>query len=335
MSFDQNQITISIIDDQIGNLIRDRISKYGVCIINNVLNDQECSNLFYGLSNSLSYATSRMDKPFNISDIQTWNTIKNLTPTKGMIFQHWGLGHSQALWDIRCNPKIINIYNSFYGLPNNSNELIVSFDAFSFLCPPEVTNSGKFFKESWYHFDQSRKRPEFETLQGWVSATDTNEGDGTLSVMIYSHLLHSRSLNLGDDKGDFIMMDEHKDLFKQYGCIEHKVTCPHGSLVLWDSRLLHYGSLPILGRANPNFRVVAYVCYAPRQLLTEKYKKNKQKSLTERNESMGFLRTTNHHPFRPKLFSKIPFRANREFDKIIVPLPDPQIPNEFKFLTGF
>jgi hypothetical protein len=51
-----------------------------------------------------------------------------------MLIQHWGVGHTQACWDVRQNIKIVEIFAYFWGC--YPNDLLVSFDALSFNLPP-------------------------------------------------------------------------------------------------------------------------------------------------------------------------------------------------------
>ena len=314
----------------------DSIRRYGFCVIKDVLSNDESVNLFNGITNTLSYVTSQLPVPFDINNTNTWNTLKSLRPVKGMIFQNWGLGHCQELWNLRCNQKIIDIFNLLYGYPIGSKELLVSYDAFSFQCPPEYTGNDDFEINKWYHYDQSLERQNFECLQSWIAATDTYDGDATLAVMIYSHNLHSQIKQIipgFSSNGDFVMLNEYIDLFKSFGCIEHRVKCPKGSLVIWDSRLLHYGAKPLKGRPNHNFRCVAYLSYTPRFLGNEKDIKRKSEIIGKRG-SNGYLRTTNHWPHRPIMFPEIPSRMTKANIPNILPLPNPYINPEYLYLTG-
>lgn len=332
--FYQSLIEVETSEVDIGLSIRDKIQRYGVCIVKSVLNTTECDSLFCGITDTLSYASSNFEVPFDIRDPKTWKSVFGLKPTKGMMYQSFGLGQCQTLWNLRCNQKIIDVYNSFYGLPNGSKELLCSFDAFSFLCPPEVTKKW-YDNENWYHFDHNLDNHNFETLQSWVTATDVNSDDATLSVLIYSNLLHSRvrSCTGVDIKGDFVMMKDYVDEFKKTGCVEHRISCPKGSLVLWDSRLLHYGAHPIKGRSTHNFRCVAYICYSPRSLATKEALDIKLEALTIRSKN-GFLRTTNHFPHRPKLFPDCHYLTPKLAISKVKQLPSPLIPIDFRFLTG-
>src|SRR5205823_6226929 len=74
-------------------------------------------------------------------------------------------------------------------------ELITSFDGGSFHMPPEQTGAKAGYLPAkdpfWLHTDQSYTRNGFECIQSWIGANDTNDGDGTLSVLEASHKLHA------------------------------------------------------------------------------------------------------------------------------------------------
>ena len=311
--------------------VSEKLQRYGVCIVNNVLNETECSNLVNGMLSTLSYVTSAMPTPFNVFNVDSWSTLDSLQPTRNLIYQNWGLGQSQFVWDVRCNPKCIDVFARMYG----TDDLLVSFDGFSFALPPEIKKTGNNWeKDHWYHFDQSTTRPNFECVQGWINGFDTNPGDATLSVMIGSHALHYQygQTHTVDGKADWVKIDD-KAFFLSQGCIEHRIVATKGSLVLWDSRVLHYGAKPLNGRPTLNYRAVVYLCYTPRRLISEKDLKRKIEIFHKRG-TKGFKRVTNHWPHRPVMFSELP----RIWDGIvpnILPLPDPIIPDNFFHIIGY
>jgi len=304
------------------------LTEYGVCIVNNVLNETECDNITMGMFNTLSHVTSKLDKPFNYQDVTTWNTINELQPTRNLIFQNWGLGQSQFCWDVRTNDKVIDVFERIY----NTKDLLVSIDGFSLSLPPEVT--GDWEQNSWYHFDQNTSKPNFECVQGWINGRDTNDGDSTLSVMLGSHRLHQQygNINKPETKKDWIQVND-LDFFTNNGCIEHKIIAPKGSLVLWDSRVLHYGAKPVVGREIINYRNVVYVCYTPRSLSTNKTLLRKIKNFESRGER-GFKRVTNHWPHRPVMFSEIP-NIKSGIIPDILHMDDPIIEDKYKYLIGY
>jgi hypothetical protein len=51
-------------------------------------------------------------------------------------------------------------------------------------------------------------------------------------------------------KGDLLrpMQEEYLKWYRQLGCLKTRVPVPRGSLLLWDSRLVHDNARPIKGR---------------------------------------------------------------------------------------
>lgn len=284
------------------------------------------------------HLTSRMGT-FNVHDVSTWDIIDRLYPVDGIIFQQWGLGASQTIWDVRTNHKVIDVFSKIYG----TDRLSVSYDAISFVLPAEFQDKAdKWYSKDKWHFDQKLEVKEFECIQGWVNAMDTNKGDATIAVMLGSQKFHSqyeqyyfnRFGKKIDIKGDFVRIEEGADMLVEMGCIPYRVECPKGSLVLWDSRVLHFGSKPINVREKPNYRMLAYLCYTPLSLLKESKKKRKQALFTERS-SNGCGRTTNHWAHRPLVFPQNPSVAR--FGKKmpnINPLPQAVIAPQYEFLIG-
>ena len=309
--------------------LSDIISQFGVCIVNRVLDEIECENIFNGMTDTLTYVTQKLPKPFNVRDNSTWNTLDLIQPTRGLIYQNWGLGQSQFIWDVRCNPKCIRVFEKLYG----TDDLLVSFDAFSFQVPHEGRTKG-WEKGDWYHFDQSTSRPEFECVQGWINGVDTNPGDATLVVMVGSHLFHTEYGTIfPQSKTEDWVKVENAEFFLERGCIEHRIVAPKGSLVLWDSRVLHYGSKALRERENPNFRAVVYLCYTPRSLCTKANLSRKIK-IFENRGNKGYLRTSNHWPHRPTMFPELPYIRNGVVPDIDF-IPNPIVPNQYRYLIGY
>ncbi len=132
------------------------INTYGVCIVRGVLDEDECNNISRGMCTDFSYLTSRMPIPFDVNNPSTWSTLDNLLPTDGLIYQHWGIGQSQTVWDVRTNDKVINVFRNIY----STSDLLVSFDAVSFHLPPEYNdrNTKRYYSNDRWHFDQSLTR---------------------------------------------------------------------------------------------------------------------------------------------------------------------------------
>ena len=75
------------------------------------------------------------------------------------------------------------------------------------------------------------------------------------------------------------------------------VTAPRGSLILWDSRTVHWNQHPSRERpysGEPKVRMVGYLCYVPRARLTDEGK-------ALRREAFETGVSTGHNPAYPEL----------------------------------
>jgi hypothetical protein len=122
---------------------------------------------------------------------------------------------------------------------------------------------------------------------------------------------------------------EELDFFiKEKGCEPIRICCPRGSLVLWDSRTMHAGYESSRSRTNPNFRMVAYVCYVPRSQATPKQLLKKQKAFNEQ-------RTTSHWPQYSKLFGKTPRTYGNAELPFVASVEPPKLTEFGRKLAGF
>jgi ectoine hydroxylase-related dioxygenase (phytanoyl-CoA dioxygenase family) len=198
--------------------------------------------------------TNSWKVPFKQNNPKTWESFYKLMPLHSMLIQHWGVGHAQVSWDIRQNPKIVEIYSKLHNCSNE--ELLVSFDGMSLNLPPEITDKGWNKNKTWYHTDQSYTRPHKECIQGWVTALDVNKFDATLAIMEGSHIYHEEfSKTFGiTDKNDWFKLNKEQ-FYINKKCEYKKIKCPKGSLMLWDSRTIHCGVEPM---NKKNIRAVIF-----------------------------------------------------------------------------
>lgn len=306
------------------------LKKYGVAIIPNILNIEECNNMKQGMWNYLETITGNLEIPISRNNPQSWKTFKELYPKHSMLLQHWSIGHAQFIWDVRTNPKVIAPFEKIWNTPKE--ELLVSFDGASFHFPPEITKFGwENPKKFWLHTDQSYLRNEFECIQSWINAYDTNNGDASLTILEGSHKFHAEFRNHFNQtsKDDWYILNEQE--LEWYtnikGCVKRTIKCPAGSMVLWDSRTIHSGKQPEKTRSQPNYRCVVYLCYTPRIQAT-------LKSIDKKILAWNNLRTTSHWPHKPKLFPKIPRTYGMPLPDIIQ-IPKPTINHIGLRLIGF
>jgi ectoine hydroxylase-related dioxygenase (phytanoyl-CoA dioxygenase family) len=279
--------------------LKQTLDTYGVAIIPSILNETECDSMVSGIWDFFEYITQKWEIPINRSDEKTWTLFYKLYPVHSMLIQYWNVGHAQVSWDVRQNPKIVDVYAKLYKC--SSEELLVSFDGLSFNLPPEITKRG-WSSKLWLHCDQSFTQNELKTVQSWVTALDVNEGDATLVVLEQSHKYHKQfaeEFQMTKNKQWHKLTEEQQTFYKNKNCELKKIKCPKGSIVLWDSRTIHCGTEAEKTRQLPNMRAIVYVCYAPRSKCKENNIKKRQKAFNE-------LRATIHDPINTKLFGKKP-----------------------------
>jgi ectoine hydroxylase-related dioxygenase (phytanoyl-CoA dioxygenase family) len=281
--------------------IKHTIEKYGVAIIPNILNEEECIEMQNEMWNYLEHLTQKWSISIDRLNDETWYQIKYLIGNN-IIFNFWNIGHSQMAWNVRQNPKIVNIFAKFYNV--YPDELVASFDASSIYFPPEITESEWYENvDDWYHTDQSFVNNKFSNLQSWVTAYDVEEGDATLSFFESSHLFHkivAEEFNIQNTSNFYRLNNKELEFYKNY-CLEKRIICPRGSLVLWDSRTIHFGMNPSQNRKNPKIRCISYLCYAPKINIDID-------SIDKRIDAFNNLKTSNHDPinitFKPILTEK-------------------------------
>jgi len=305
--------------------LRETLNIYGVAIIPNVLDQDECESMIEGFWDFFEHITQKWKTPLNRNDTKTWREFYKLFPIHSMLVQHFGIGHNQASWNLRQNPKIVEIFAEFWGC--RQEELLVSFDALSMHLDPAITNKGSNKGNTWYHTDQSYFTPEFKCVQSFITGLDIENGDATLSIMEGSHKFHKEFKERFDikDKKDWFKLS--KEQIEFYQCPIMNIKCPKGSLVLWDSRTIHCGIESSEGRLNPKNRYVSYLCYMPRKFATKANLKKKQKAFED-------LRTMSHNPCSGRLFGKRPQTYGKTIEEIL-PVHRPQLSDLGMKLAGF
>ena len=223
---------------------------------------------------TLHHLTQHLEKPINKQDKTSWKTIYELFPIHSMLIQHWSIGHSQYVWDIRQNSKVIDVFSYIW----NDNDLLTSFDGVSIHLPFEETKRGWYKGNDWFHIDQSSEKVGLNCIQGMITLYDVNPGDATLRVLKGSHNYHQdffNTYNLKVKQDWYKIEDDKMEYFDQFekNCVLAKA----GSLILWDSRTFHQGIEPRKERQKANFRGIVYVCLTPKNgLILKIFLKNKK-----------------------------------------------------------
>lgn len=309
--------------------VQEQLDKYGVAVIKNIINENECNEYIEKAWKNFNILTSKMKNPILKNKPETWKTIYELYPLHSMLLQHWGVGQWDFLWDIRCNKNVNEVFAKIWNC--ETNDLLTSFDGLSFHLPPEQTGRGWYRGNDWLHTDQSSEKKGLYTVQGFVTLFNINKYDASLCIFEGSHKSHEsffKDHNIIEKKDWFRLQKEiqYEYLYNK----GHKKVCvlaEKGSIVLWDSRLFHQGIEPQRERTKTNTRLIVYTCMTNRTRARPCDLKKKQKAFNEQ-------RMTTHCPHKPILFSKIPRTYGNELPKITM-LPKVELNEIGKRLAGF
>jgi len=304
--------------------LSNKLKKDGVAVIKDVLTKKEITKGKKGMWTALNKITENFDKPINEKDNTTWRSIYDLFPMHSMLIQHWSIGHSQYVWDVRQNQKVVDVFKNIW----NEDELLCSFDGASVHLPPEVTNRGWYRGNDWFHTDQSSEKVGLKCIQGLVTLYDVNPGDATLRVMKGTNNYHQdffTSHNIKEKNDWYKLKPEELNYFDKFE--KNSILATAGSLILWDSRTFHQGVEPRKERKEQNFRGIVYVCMTPKSWSDERNILKKQKAFNE-------MRMTTHWPHKVKLFGKKPQTYGKELPDVSQ-LDKPKLTELGKKLAGF
>ena len=209
--------------------LKTTIDMYGVAIIPNVLEKDECDKMVDMIWEFFEKISESWEMPINRNDTKTWREFYKLYPLHSMLIQHWGIGHIQASWDIRQNINIVEIFAYFWDC--DVDDLLVSFDGLSFNLPPEITKKGWYRGNTWYHTDQSFTTNEFKCIQSFITGLDINEYDSTLSFIEKSNNYHEEfknHYNITDKKDWYKLTREQEKFYENKECYKKNIKCPKG-----------------------------------------------------------------------------------------------------------
>ena len=261
------------------------LSKYGCVIITDVVSVNECDQLISGVYDFVEKITSNFEKPFNRHDQSTWGSLSKLALLHNMMYQNYQAGHCDASWEARKNKNIQRIWSNLIDTP--VDRLISSFCAFAFQIAPEKMNnptincnasttyaSKGFLKKKKIHCDQkfTDDRLLFQSL---FTAIDVDPGDATFRCLLGGHSMRADALNkfpiLSKQKTNFNFLDKSQiDWYEANGAAQKFITCPKGSIIIWDSKLPHSAAEPHAFRSIPRDRLVFHLCYDDCNNLSDK-----------------------------------------------------------------
>lgn len=313
------------------------LEELGYCVIPRVLSTSEAEQLYQRVWHEFierAWPNCRLD------DRSNWKESFPIHNTYGIFAGP--AGQTQVMWDLRQDPRIVDVFAQIW----NTNDLIVSMDGMSLMCPTEIRENTF---ASWPHVDQlilrrqndgpSPNNPPIEfvsesllktqpyTIQGQFLFEDSFEGDGGFYCVPKSHLRFPEfapelekinTLEIPPNARWKAQNEYLKDFFTRetdesgnpYSM--KQITAPRGSLILWDSRTVHWNQSASKSRpyrANPKVRMVGYLCYVPKARLTDNAR-------AIRKEAFEKGVSTNHNPADP-VFKYTKDNLQQEFERYL------------------
>ena len=300
------------------------LEEFGYCVIPNVLSVFETEILYQRVWHEFiekAWPHCRMN------DMSNWKDAFPKHNNKGIF--SGPAGQIQVMWDLRQDQRIVDVFAQIW----NTEDLIVSMDGLSFMCPPEIREG---FIEPWLHVDQGvlkrqdnvthSNHPPIEflsesclktqpyTVQGQFLFEDSCDGDGGFYCIPGSHLRFAEFSSYLDilTKQNTLTTDEQRkakiqfleDFFSNHTDATGKpyfkrhVKAPRGSLILWDSRTVHWNQHASKDRPHqdiPKVRMVGYLCYVPKARLITDHDKALRKEAFTKGVATG------HNPAKPEL----------------------------------
>lgn len=290
----------------------------GYAVVPDVLSKEKCNTYYNRIWQIFEDFGTGVDR----SKPETWKSQSMPANIHG-IFQHYKMGHKQPIWDIRCEPAIINVFKQIWG----TEELLVSFDGLNLTKPSHRVHS-------WEHVDQKPGRSipdasiakrmkdlgfskDFCCIQGLLALTDSGKSDGGFISYKGSHKLHASFFKSKENpsavKDDWYKFQQ-KELKYFKGCERVKVCCNVGDMILWDSRVVHCNEAP----HTPRPRMAVYVSYQPKSFATPKVLQKK------RDAFLNLRMTTHWAATKVKLFPEKPRTYGNE--ELITKFPVDNVP---------
>lgn len=283
------------------------IKEYGVVVIKNVIDNDECDNYVDDIVNDIEKITH-----FNKNDETSWK-MENLPQQIRPGMFHEVICNTPTINKLRFNKKIAKIFTEYYTIIKNKNyeqkDMIVSNDGINikpgYVPPYEVSDnksnkSNKSIKSKkntdWAHLDQSADGDDpYKCIQGQIVLTNTS---ASFRASPKSHLLFKEFLTncMENNTNKIIKYDgfvkikpEQYLLFQKKvedigGSWQIKIPANKGDFIIWTSSTIHSATLQeTCERSKENdrwygWRCVVFICYRPRDEFTKEHLKKKYKS---------------------------------------------------------
>lgn len=261
--------TISINDPDFKNLLINSVKDYGVCVIENVLDDEESDSYTKEILDSFVDLGSGID----LSSIEETWIPENLPPqTRTGLFQSL-VTNTQPVWNLRSNENVRLIFKILYShfMKKEINDFYCSGDGINVNPPHLIAKSNS---KDWPHIDQTCDGI-FKCFQGQMVLTNTT---ASFVCTPKSHKFYNtiiKKLGKEYDISNWLMFSNKEvDIIKNTilkNCNwQIPILCKKGSFIVWTSTLIHSARLQQeftkkKGDIYHGWRCVVYICYRPKE----------------------------------------------------------------------
>lgn len=295
-------LKVSFYDEHFSKKLCETFRKYGVAIISDVFDPEECD----WKMNEIINCFENLGTGIKRDDIRgTWTTAKLPPQTRPGLFQCL-VGHIQPVWDIRGDPRVRMIFEVLYSdlRKKEVNDFYTSFDGIN-IVPNEMANEKK--QKDWPHLDQTVRHEPWMCVQGQAVLTQTTACFRATpgSHVLYNEILDEEGVE-EDDKTNWCLIKKQAKVKRI--CEEHglqwqvPILSDKGSFIVWSSSTVHSArNSSVIEDNNTDFwrgwRGVIYVCYRPKDEVS-------RRAVRAREGYLVGNRLTNH--WSEKVFPKKP-----------------------------
>ena len=273
--------------------VQESMRVHGYCVVSGVLEELICTAYVTHLNNAFSSIYDQrtgeslnmdFDRPLSLHGAGKWPPFK----AKGMLNVH-STGSLKVMDMLRRDPRVRRVFEALHG---TESPLIPSRDRVGAMAPDA---DGK----SWNHVDAdprgSLSRPaEFQSMlilkqgdvrdQGFVCYPGSHKH-------FFRHARVDPNINSHKQGKDFYQVPDVA--LAAPGCARVLVRPPAGSVLLWDSRLIHCNST---GQKSPSRvgvgRIVAYLNFTPASKVSKEAWRKLRKAILKQ-------KTTGHSVIKP------------------------------------
>lgn len=174
------------------------------------------------------------------------------------------MAHSDTIWTLRTHPSVLALFRRLW----RADDIVTGFDGIG-------VSRGDFVLP--WHVDQERRSDTCIGIQGIMALSRHDASSGGLSLLVGSHLEHSRVVQQPGSVDPWEYQEVDVTRYVSSTDIVVPILSP-GDMCVWDSRTCHR-VLPASG-SRPQ-RITAYLSFEPRSHISDHVATARRRALEE------------------------------------------------------